>query len=162
MTSRSTPATLPLSCLHLQPLPNHCTSPAADWSSPPTILPALCLSDPALPPGISQSPGGFNSLEADSLQGRIACPPPSQGAAGRCPASMLWSTPRGPCFLGTLQWSVTDAEMGESFASQSWHTTLPSNLPLPSRAEDPPRRRGPARQRPEAPQPGLPDLHRPH
>lgn len=44
---------------------------------------------------------------------------------------MLRSIPRSSCFLGTLKWPVTDAEMGKSFASQSWHTTLPSNLPLP-------------------------------
>jgi hypothetical protein len=100
--SRSTPTTLPLSCLHLLALPNHCTSPAADWISPLTILPALCLSDPALPPGISQSPGGFNSLEAGSLQGRIACPHPSQGVAGRCPArrqgKRALEHPKGPLF----------------------------------------------------------------
>lgn len=130
----------------------------------PSCLPSASLTLPCLLGSHSHQEG---STHLKLAAYRVELPVPTHlkewlgGARQGGKASVLWSTPRGPCFLGTLQWSVTDAEMGESFASQCWHTTPPSNLSLSSRAEDPPRR-GPARQRPEAPQPGLPDLHRPH
>lgn len=47
------------------------------------------------------------------------------------PSKRAKEHPKGLLFSRHLEVACDRRRDGESFASQSWHTTLPSNLPLP-------------------------------
>lgn len=77
------------------------------------------------------------------------------------PGKRATEHPKELLFSRHLEVACDRRRDGEIFCQPelAYHLTLKSATA--SGAEDPPRRRGLARQRPEAPQPGLLDLHRP-
>lgn len=74
---------------------------------------------------------------------------------------MLWSVPRGSCFLGMLQWSVTDVAMGNLLPARVGIPPYPQICHCPLGQKTLQEEEALQDKDLRAPQPGLPDLHWP-